>query len=94
MTVLFNHVPEYLLTAVFVEVNVYVRHRDAVRVEESFEEEIILYGINVSDPERIGYGTTGSRSPARTDPYAHPAGSLQEILHYQEVAGEAHVFDY
>src|SRR5256714_9982501 len=48
-------VVDYFGPPVDAEVNVYVGHRDALRVEEALEEKIVLERVHVRDFETVGY---------------------------------------
>ena len=82
-----------LLAPVHAEVDVEVRHRDALGVQEALEQQRIAQGVEVGDRQRIGHQRPRARAPARPDRDALPLGPLDEVGHDQEVAGEAHLLD-
>ena len=55
-----------LAAATNAEVDVDVRHRDAARVKESLEEEVVLEGIDVSDSEAVSDQRAGRRPATRS----------------------------
>jgi hypothetical protein len=70
------------------EVDVEVGHRHPLGVQEAFEQQLILQGIEVGDLQRIGH----QRSRARATPRPHRAtvvlGPVDEVAHDQEVTGK------
>ena len=49
-----GHVIDDLAASFEAEVDVKIRHRNSLRVEEAFEEEVVFQGVDVGDPEGIG----------------------------------------
>ena len=49
------HVLDHAVAVVLTEVDVKVRHRHAFRIQETFKKEIELQGIQVGNPECVGY---------------------------------------
>ncbi len=91
--VLLGAVPDHLIPVTGVEVHVDVRHRDPGRVEESFEEQVVLDRIEIGDPEAVRHGTTRRRAAARTDPDPDVPGVADHVPGDQEVRGEPHALD-
>ncbi len=92
--VLARDVVEDALAAGVVEVDVDIRHGDAVGVEEAFEQQVVLERIDVRDPERVGDGRARRRAAPRADPDAALlARGADVVAHDEEVAGEAHQLD-
>ena len=56
----------------------------ATLVEEALEEQVVLDGVDVGDPQRIGDHACGRRAPS-----ASPREPLDEVAHDQEVVSEA-----
>ena len=50
------HIPEYPVPSVIVEVNVYIRHGDTVRVEETLKQELVFDRVYIGDSQTVGYG--------------------------------------
>ena len=92
-TVLFLDVADHLVPAVLAEIDVEVRHRHPIGVQETFEEEPETERVEVGDGERPG----DHRSRARTASRAHRnpllLGPLDEVGDDQEVARIAHLDD-
>ena len=60
-------VGDHLLAPVHAEVDVEVRHRDAVGVEEPLEEQAVAQRVEVGDRQRIGDERAGARAAAGAD---------------------------
>ncbi len=58
------HVADHALAAVLTEVDVEVRHRDAVGIEEPLEQQVEAQGVEVGDLQGIGDERTRARSAA------------------------------
>ena len=89
--VLILHPFDDACTAVVVEVGIDIGQRDTVGIEKTFEQQIVLDGVNLGDAETVGHSRTGCRTTARTyaDAQLFTAGA-NEVRHNEEVAGEAH----
>ena len=62
------HVADHLVAAVLAEVDVEVRHRHALGIEEALEEQPEAERVEVGDGERIGDQRAGARAAARARP--------------------------
>ena len=82
-----------LLAPVHAEIDVEVRHRDALRVEEALEQELEGDRIDVGDAQRVRHQRAGARSASRPDRDAVVLGPLDEVGDDEEVAGELHPLD-
>ena len=54
--VFLDDVVEHLLTAFVVKVDIDIRHRDPLRVEEALEKQVVLDGVHVGDADAVGHG--------------------------------------
>jgi hypothetical protein len=63
-----GRVADHLVAVARVEVHVDVGHRDAARVEEALEQQVVLDRVEIGDPQRVGHGTAGGRPTARPHP--------------------------
>ena len=91
--VLLLHVADHLVAALLAEVDVEVRHRDALRIEEALEQEPEADRIEIGDGERIGDQRAGAGAAARPDRDALRFRPLDEIGNDEEVAGIFHAGD-
>src|SRR6187200_2179854 len=51
--VLFAYVFDHAVTAVLAKVDVEVRHRHALGIEETLEQQLVAQGVKVGDTERV-----------------------------------------
>ena len=91
--VLLLDVVDDLLPPVLAEVDVEVRHRHAVGVEEALEQEVVAQRIEVGDGQRVGDERAGARAAARADRDVARLGPLDEVGDDQEVARVLHLDD-
>jgi hypothetical protein len=63
-------VADHLVAVAGVEVHVDVGHRDAARVEEPLEQQVVLDRVEVGDPQAVGHRAARRAPPARADPDA------------------------
>ena len=94
LAVLLDHVLEHLVAPVHAEVHVDVRHADAFRVQEPFEQQVVGQGIEVRDPEAVGDQAAGGGTAARAHGDAVLLGIADEIPDDQEIPGKAHLFEH
>ena len=94
LAVLVGHIPDHALTTADREVDVDIRHRHALGVQETLEQQAVAKRIDVGDLERVRDQRPGGRAAARTDRDPRVLGVLDEVPHDQEVAGEAHPLDH
>ena len=81
------HVLDHLTPALEAEVEVDVRHRDALGVEEPLEQQIELEGVDVGDPQCVGDERARRRAPPRTRGDAAVARRLDQVVHNEEIPG-------
>ena len=76
------------------EIHVDIRHRHALRVQESLKEQVVLNGVNVRDAKAICQKRPCRRASSR--PYVDVVRSCvaDEIPYNQEIAGEPHLLDH
>ena len=91
--VLADDVLHHALAAAHGEVDVDIRHRHALGVEEALEEQVVAQRVDVGDPQRVGDDRAGGRATARADGDAVLLRPLDEVPDDQEVGVEAHPVD-
>ena len=52
-SVFFLDILEYAVASVIVKVDIHIGHVDTVRVEESLEEEVVLYRVDIGDLQAV-----------------------------------------
>ena len=92
--VLVGHVLDHAVAALDREVDVDVRHRDALGVEEALEQQLVLDRVDVGDLQAVGDDRAGRRAAPRADGDAAVLGELDEVPDDQEVGREAHLLDH
>ena len=84
---------DHLIAPVLAEIDVEVRHRHALGVQEALEQQVELQRIEIGDGQCPGNHGAGARSTAGTNRNALRLRPLDEIGDDQEVAGKAHLLD-
>ena len=93
VAVAFLHILDHALTAIDAEIDVEIRHRDALGVEEALEQQTEAQRIEIGDQERVGDEGAGTRTTARPHRDVVVLGPFDEVRHDEEVAGEFHLHD-
>ena len=73
------HIINYFLPALIIKVRIDIGHRLPVRIEKSFEQQVVFDRIDIGDADAIGHHTSGGRSPAGTYIYAELAARPDKI---------------
>src|SRR6185437_9049107 len=81
------HVIDHALPAFVVEVGVDIGHRLTIGVQKTFEQEVVLYRVNIGDADTIGDDAAGCRTATRSDKNAHVPSGTDKIAYDEEVAG-------
>ena len=83
------HVVDDSLAPVDAEVDVEIRHRHALGIEEALEQQAEAQRVEIGDGERVGDERAGARAAARADRDVVVLGPFDEVGDDQEVAREA-----
>ena len=75
------------------EVHVDIRHGDAVRVEETLEQELVLDRVQIGDLKAVGDDGARGGATSRPDHAAHRPRSGDIVLDDEEIVREAHAGD-
>ena len=93
LAILLRNVADHLFSSSIFKVNVDVRHRDAVFVQEAFKWKVIVEWVYGGDPERIGddraWGTPSARG---SNPLL--SSESNEVGNDQEVGAIPHLEDH
>ena len=92
--VLLLHVLDHLFTAIHAEVDVDVRHRDPVRVEESFKDEVVFERAEIGDREAVGNDRADRRSSTGADRNPLRSGVPTKIPGDEEIGNKSHLDDH
>ncbi|OQB34665.1 MAG: hypothetical protein BWY06_03398 [Candidatus Latescibacteria bacterium ADurb.Bin168] len=88
------HVFHNLVTMLIIKIHVRVRHRDAVRIQEALEQEIVSKRVQFRDPQHV----RNQRACRGTPPRAHNNAVLFRVLdvipHDEEIGVEPHPADH
>lgn len=82
-----------IVTAIVGEVHINIGHGNTLRIEEPFEEQVILNRIHVGDAGQVGDEATGSASSSGSYDDAFSFRPVDEVLNDQEVGGETGFLD-
>ena len=82
------------VAALLAEIDIEVRHRDALGIEKSLEQKPEPDRIEIGDGQRIGDERARARAAARSDWNALPFRPLDEIGNDEKVAGILHALDH
>ncbi len=91
--VAFLHIADHLVAAVLAEIDIEVRHRHALGIEEAFEQQPETDRIEIGDRQRVGHERARARAAAGPDRDAVRLRPLDEVGDDQEVAGIFHAGD-
>jgi hypothetical protein len=92
--VLLDDIAQHALAAAHGEVDVDVRHRNALGVQEALEQEVVGQRVDVRDPQAVGDDRAGGRTASRAHGDPAALGEVDEVPHDQEVGVEAHPVDH
>ena len=87
------HIGDHLVAPVLAEVDVEVRHRHALGIEEALEQQAEAHRVEIGDGESPGDQRAGARAASRTDRDALRLGPFDEVGDDQEIAGKFHLDD-
>ena len=86
-----RHPAKYLTTTVIIKVHINIRQRDTVGFEKRSNSKSYWIGSIFVIPRQYATAEPGRRSTSRTYGYTQLlAGSIDKVLHNQEVSGETH----
>jgi hypothetical protein len=84
---------DHFVAALLAEVDVEIRHRHPLGIEEPFEQEAEPQRIEIGDGERPGDHRARARAAPRPDRNPLRLRPLDEVGDDEEIAGEGHVDD-
>src|SRR5690606_41137966 len=87
------HIIDHLLPSFIVEVGIDIRHRLPVGIEETLEQEIVLYRVDVGDAGAVCYNRSGSGTSSRTNEHSKVTTCFDEVANDEEVSCESHRTD-
>ena len=75
------------------EIHVYIRHADTVRIQETLEQQGVLDRVQIGDSQAVSHDGTGRRATPRTHHESHFARSRDVVLDNEEIVRETHLAD-
>ncbi len=91
--VLLRNVVDHAVAPVHAEVDIEVGHRDALRIQEALEQQVVLERIQIGDAQNISHQGARAGTAAGTDRHAILACPANEIGNDEEVSRKAHLAD-
>src|SRR5262249_7221487 len=83
----------HLAASIHAEINVDIRHRDALWIQEALKQQLMLEWVDIGDAHGVGDQRSCSRATARADRDRVFSSVADEIPDNQEVAGKLHLLD-
>ncbi len=93
-TILLRHVFDQLAAPPHAEVDVDIGHGDALGVQETLEEQVVLQRVDVGDAQGVAYQAARRRTAPRSDRDVLRARVVNKIPDDQEVALVTHLLDH
>ena len=87
------HIGDHLVAPILAKIDVEVRHRDALGVEEALEQQAKTDRVEVGDSERVGDEGARARTAPGADGDALRLGPFDEVRDDQEIALVVHADD-
>ena len=92
--VFFGNVLNHLAAAAGLEIGIDIGHADTFRIQEAFEQQTILQGVDIGDHHRVGDQAASRGSATGANGNVLVASIADEVPNDQEVAGELHLLDH
>ena len=92
--VLLGDVADHLVSPAHAEVDVDVRHRDPLGVEEALEDDVVLDRVDAGDAEPVGHEAARGGAAAGAHRNSAAPRVVDEVRDDQEVPGEPHRLDH
>ncbi|MNO46856.1 hypothetical protein D3C76_371480 [compost metagenome] len=91
--VFIHHIGNDLIAPLVTEVDIDIRHRDALRIEKPFKEQIILQWVHIGDPQAISSQAACRGASSRTGNDALPVAEGDEVPDDQKIITEPHTLN-
>ena len=88
------NVIEHLAPACFTEINIDIRRRNAIGIQEALEEQIELQRIDVRDSEHVCHHRTGRRTTPRSHGNAALFRVMDEVPDDEKITDEAGLLEH
>ena len=91
--VFFVYIVDDLLTALVAEVNIEVGHRDALRIQEAFKNQVIADRVNVGNANAVGSQTARTGAAPRPHGNVVALGIIDEVVDDEVIVRVPHRLD-
>ena len=91
--VLAHHIVNDLRTALVAEIDIEIRHGNALRIEEALKQQVILHRVDIGDADAVGGNTARTGATPRSDRYAVAFGIMNKIVDNEIVFDIPHTAD-
>ncbi len=90
LPVLLHHIVHHILPPVFVEIDVDIRQRDSLRVQETLEQQVVRNRVYIRDFQTVSHHRPRRRTP--TGPHGNPdlPRRPDKVPHDQKIARKPH----
>ena len=75
------------------EIDIDIGHADTFGIQEPLKDQIVFDGINIGDPQAIGYKAAGSRASSRSDGYTVRFCIVDKIGDDEKITGKTRFLD-
>ena len=90
MTVFLHNVIDNLTSAPLAEVDVKIRHTDALGIKKALKQEIVFDGVDIGYADTVGAQRTRSRTAPGSHGNTAALGVLHEIVDNEIIIDKAH----
>ena len=91
--VFLDNVFDDLLSALVAEINVEVRHTDALGIQKALKQQVVAQGVDARDADAVCGKAAHAGTPARTDRNSHTFRLPDKIVHDEVVVDITHGVD-
>ena len=91
--VFLRNVLDYPLAVVLTEIDIKIRHRNSLGIEESFKKKLVTERVEIGDSRAVGNKRACTAATPRTYRNTVVFRPADEVRDYEEIAGEIHSDD-
>ena len=91
LSILFRYPIQHTTSTIIVKIDVNIRQRNTVRIQETLEKQVILNRVNLCNSQAISYRRTCSRTTSRANGNIQLfTSSTDKVLYDKEVPRKTH----
>src|SRR5580704_10498616 len=94
LAVFLAHIFQDLTATRFAKIDIDVRRRNAVRIQETFEKQTVLKRIDIGDPESVSNQRPSGRATTRADRNSATLREVDKIPNDQDVTNESSFLEH